>query len=87
MLEFDRRSVWRGLLQSITAVICGTLIVSVGLMIVGRNPIPVLTGLVVGAFGDPYRFAEGVGRSCPLLFCGLALSLFLTAVVMLGVAG
>src|SRR5690606_8076293 len=68
------RGVARALLQSLLAAIVATLLVGGGLLLAGRDPLAVLTTLVTGALADPYRIAEALGRSCPLLLCGLAVA-------------
>ncbi len=74
MIRFDRRSALRGLAQSLAAAAVATMLVSLLIALGGRNPLEVLSALVRGPLGDPYRFAEALGRSCPLMLCGLAVA-------------
>lgn len=64
-----------GLTQSIIAMVAATLAAGLLVGLLGRNPVPILAALITGPVGDVHRLADALGRSCPLILCGLAVAL------------
>jgi general nucleoside transport system permease protein len=60
---------------SVAAAVVATLLAAGATVLVGRNPFLVITDLVTAPLASPYRFAEALGRSCPLMLCGLAVAI------------
>jgi simple sugar transport system permease protein len=61
-------------LVTLLSVAAAMLVALVVVAALRRNPFAVLQGLIGGPLGDPYRFAESLGQSCPLILCGLAVA-------------
>lgn len=59
----------------VAAATVATLVVATATAALGRSPGAVLSGLVVGPLGNPYRFAEALTRAIPLMLCGLAVAI------------
>jgi simple sugar transport system permease protein len=79
---------WIGIGQSLLAIVLSTAVVLLVAGLMGRDPFALLTVLFTGAIGDGYRFADALGRSCPLILCGLAVAIaFKCQVWNIGVEG
>lgn len=62
--------------QSVLAVVVAMLLVAGMVALLGRDPVLVIRALIEGPL-DPrgYRFADAMGRACPLMLCGLAVGI------------
>ena len=56
------------------AAALATLAVAAAMMLLGKNPVAVIGGLMAGPLTDRYRFIEALARACPLMLCGLAVA-------------
>jgi simple sugar transport system permease protein len=61
-------------LQPLAAVLISTVITALLIAVLQRSPLGVLSALVAGPLGSPYRFYDALGLVCPLLLCGLAVA-------------
>lgn len=52
----------------------GLIVLSSVILAVGASPIAVAAALAVGAFGSPYKIANTLVQTCPLLLTGLAVA-------------
>ncbi len=64
-----------GIAQAVIAAAVATVLVALLLALIGKPPWLIIRTLVEGAL-DPqgYRVADALGRSCPLMLCGLAVA-------------
>ena len=62
------------LAQTLAAMSCALLAVIPLLWLMGRPGWTVVATLWEGPFGDRYRFCDALGRSCPLILCGLSVA-------------
>ncbi len=69
------RRMWSGMVQSVAAAAVATLIVLAAAALLGRSPLGIATALLAGPLGSVDRFADALGRSCPLILCGLAVAI------------
>ncbi|MBI4581301.1 MAG: ABC transporter permease, partial [Planctomycetes bacterium] len=69
-----QRRLWTGLGQSIGAAAAATVIVLIAAAALGKDPLAMLGALAAGPLGDADRFADALGRACPLMLCGLAVA-------------
>lgn len=74
MIAFRRQGLALAAIQSVAAAVLATALVAGLIAFLGKNPLEVLGELVRGPLGDRHRFAEALGRSCPLMLCGLAVA-------------
>lgn len=63
------------LLRPLAAAVIATLAVAAAMMLLGKNPVAVISALAAGPLTDRYRFVEALARACPLMLCGLAVAM------------
>ncbi len=62
-------------LGSLFAVILAFAITAVFLLLVGRDPVAVYTGIYQGAFGDSFSLSETLVAATPIMLCGLGVAI------------
>ncbi len=62
-------------LGSLAAVAVAFAITAVFLLVVGRDPLAVYTGIFQGAFGDKFSFSETLVASTPIMLCALGVAI------------
>ncbi len=71
----ERKRIWTGLAQSALAVVLALLMAAVVILVAGRDPFAAFRVLLSGPLRDVNSLADVLGRSCPLMLCGLAVAL------------
>lgn len=69
------RATIRVLGTSLAAAAAATIIVLLVAALMGKDAPGILVALVAGPLGDVYRFADALGRACPLILCGLSVAI------------
>lgn len=60
---------------SLASVFCGFAAVAGFLILAGRNPLSIYTGILGSAFGDNFAIAETLVAATPIMFCALAVAI------------
>jgi general nucleoside transport system permease protein len=63
------------ILGSLIAILVAFAITAVFLLLVGRDPLAVYSGIYQGAFGDQFSFSETLVASTPIMLCALAVAI------------
>lgn len=76
-------------LLSSLLIACITLFIAyVLILLVGTSPLKALQGFIKGVFGSSYNFSEVLVKMCPLLLCGIGISVaFQTNFINIGAEG
>ncbi len=61
-------------LGSLGSILCGLLVVGLFLLLAGRNPINIYSGIFASAFGDNFAISETLVAATPVMFCALAVA-------------
>lgn len=60
---------------SLGSILFGFAVVAVFLLLSGRNPLVIYSGIFSGAFGDSFCLSETLVAATPILFCALAVAI------------
>lgn len=60
---------------SIASMLFGFVAVGIFLLLSGRNPLAIYTGIFTGAFGDTFCLSETLVAATPIMFCALAVAI------------
>lgn len=63
------------LLGSFSSVVFGLFAVALFLMVAGRNPWTIYTGIASGAFGDSFAISETLVAATPVMLCAMAVAI------------
>ena len=62
-------------LGSLAAIVVAFAITAIFLLLVGRDPLAVYSGIFQGAFGDKFSFSETLVASTPIMLCALGVAI------------
>lgn len=60
---------------SVGSILCGFAAMAIFLMLSGRNPLAIYTGIFTGAFGDSFSISETLVAATPIMFCALGVAI------------